>query len=842
LEALIWEGLMGLNKDEFEKIRNSFMRQSYRDSWNDYKHLLESGRNINWDWFVITASNDEQAQAYEMQIQYRQSNGWLPANTRYLVISDPECARVGSGGATLNVLRHILECSSESDPFTGKRILIVHSGGDSKRVPQNSACGKLFSYVPHQLPDGRNSTLFDEILIGFSGVPARMSDGMLVMSGDVLLIFNPLQIDLQREGSACISVKAPIETGVNHGVFLSGDNGDVKSYLHKQSKAYLEIMGAVNNAGCVDIDTGIVWMSSRIIKDLVSLFYMNGEICRDKLEQYVNDNVRLSFYEDFIFPMTTDSTLEAYLKQPSEGTISHSKLLECRRALWAVLNSYPLQMIKLAPAEFIHLGTTQELRDFMLHSKDKYGFLGWGCKTVGNSNTVTINSIINKEALIGSNTYIEDSFINSSAKVGMGCVVSNADISGNLSADTVLHVLPIRLNDKQYFIARIYGVYDNPKLGLDTQGTFLEIDLSEMFNNLDIPEDEIWDSQDRSLWNAKLYSVCESKLQAIEMAQILQNIALGSASSTEVVCWRESLRMSLAESFQKADIEKILSGREKLEDSIRTSQFIESVFEGSSFQEVISLLETGIALKRRMRLICEKVKDHTAIQRSRILRVLSEISRFHAIVDSDLNPNLLEESSYKVINEFIRKDGSYSPNISDARITQEHVEIEVPVRVNWGGGWSDTTPYCIEYGGTVLNAALSLHGKCPIKVIVQRLEDPIIVLESRDLKCINQYKLITELMNFDNPSDPFAIHKAALAVMSIVPAKNGTVSLNDQLTSIGGGIYLCTDVEVPKGSGLGTSSILAGAIVKALSQMLGQSINDQFLFDQVIHMQVFRKN
>ena len=45
--------------------------------------------------------------------------------------------------------------------FHEKRILVIHSGGDSKRVPQYSVCGKLFSPVPRELPDGRGSTLFD---------------------------------------------------------------------------------------------------------------------------------------------------------------------------------------------------------------------------------------------------------------------------------------------------------------------------------------------------------------------------------------------------------------------------------------------------------------------------------------------------------------------------------------------------------------------------------------------------------------------------------------------------------------------------------------------------------
>ena len=53
--------------------------------------------------------------------------------------------RVGSGGATLSVLKWL----AENGGWEGKRGLVIHSGGDSKRVPQYSALGKLFSPVPH---------------------------------------------------------------------------------------------------------------------------------------------------------------------------------------------------------------------------------------------------------------------------------------------------------------------------------------------------------------------------------------------------------------------------------------------------------------------------------------------------------------------------------------------------------------------------------------------------------------------------------------------------------------------------------------------------------------------
>ena len=145
---------------------------------------------------------------------------------------DPDGKRIGSGGATLHVLRTLSEREGFLGDFHGKRILVIHSGGDSKRVPQYSVCGKLFSPVPRELPDGRGSTLFDEFLIGMSGVPSRFKEGMLVLSGDVLLLFNPLQIDAQFSGAAAISMKSPAEIGKDHGVFLNDGTDHVKKIFY----------------------------------------------------------------------------------------------------------------------------------------------------------------------------------------------------------------------------------------------------------------------------------------------------------------------------------------------------------------------------------------------------------------------------------------------------------------------------------------------------------------------------------------------------------------------------------------------------------------------------------
>ena len=95
---------------------------------------------------ILTASNEQQAEGFRKQIADRQN--FLPRGTKFIAIPDRDGRRVGSGGATLEVLRYLHE---QEESFDSLRVLVIHSGGDSKRVPQYSALGKLFSPVPHEL-------------------------------------------------------------------------------------------------------------------------------------------------------------------------------------------------------------------------------------------------------------------------------------------------------------------------------------------------------------------------------------------------------------------------------------------------------------------------------------------------------------------------------------------------------------------------------------------------------------------------------------------------------------------------------------------------------------------
>jgi fucokinase len=846
------------------KAHDSFLQQSYLDNWNDYQYLLGRNKAMRWNWFIVTASNEEQARTYEMQINYRLKQGWLPHGTRYAVIPDPEGKRVGSGGATLNVLRYIREHSSEADPYADQRILVLHSGGDSKRVPQFSACGKLFSRVPRELPDGRSSTLFDEFVIALSSVPSRMSDGMLVMSGDVLLLFNPLQIDLQRIGSACISIKAPVEVGSHHGVFLPDREGNVQRFLHKLTPEQLRAAGAVNEQDHVDIDSGAIWMGSDLVRNLSSLIESpacHGEkpiINEKRFSRFVNDTLRLSFYGDFVYPMVTDAQLETYLKEPAEGLYCE-ELEACRRELWPVLHASPMHLVRLSPARFIHFGTTRELHRLMLSASAQYGYLGWQNQVMSSGHTQAscINSVIEQGARVSTDVYLEDCHLLAGADVQTGCVISNATVSGALNQDTVLHGLPVFFGSEAGWVLRIYGLGDNPKLGLLQNGTFLGSTLQQFLESNHIGEADLWTGTDRSLWTAHLYPFCASEQEAMEWAMVLQRMSQAKASQQEVdashqevACWLSCRRLSLQESFESADMSRVMSRQEDLEDRVRTLQFLNALCDAREpVQEAAVVLGIGSSLERRLLLLASQADALEFSSRIRVLRAISYLCREMPVSESVscesettcLNPEAYEDLCWQTLNQTIldsvRDDLLASGKKAGSFRVVKDADVALPVRINWGGGWTDTPPYCLEHGGTVLNAAISLNGELPVKVSVRLLDEPVIRLESRDLKMVREYRNLSELVRCDNLADPLSIHKAALRVCGILPEVENAPKLEDVLSLSGKGFLLSTSVNVPKGSGLGTSSILAGALVKALTIAMDLPVHDARLFDQVLCME-----
>ena len=134
-----------------------------------------------YDVCVITAANEYQAQGYRKQLNLRKSKKWLPEKTEFFVYSDPQGKRIGSGGSTIYVLYRLLEhfchpdednkCQSPHELFKGKRILVLHSGGDSRRLPAYSAVGKIFIPLPLSRYDGVSASVPPFVMRAFSESP-----------------------------------------------------------------------------------------------------------------------------------------------------------------------------------------------------------------------------------------------------------------------------------------------------------------------------------------------------------------------------------------------------------------------------------------------------------------------------------------------------------------------------------------------------------------------------------------------------------------------------------------------------------------------------------------------
>ena len=566
---------------KYEKMNNLFLRQSYLDSWEDYERSLKKKSFIKWDYIILTASNEAQATAYRNQIENRLEKGLLPEETTYAVLPDPEGKRVGSGGATFQVMRYIAEQEPEREnPFKNRRILVIHSGGDSKRVPQYSAIGKLFSPVPRELPDGRSSTLFDEFIVGMSGVPSRIQEGMLVLSGDVLLLFNPLQIDAQFDGAAAISIKEPVATGKNHGVFLNDGHDYVKCFLHKQTEERLREMGAVNKAGNVDLDTGAVLFGSALLQALFRLISTGGKVDEKKFRQFCNEEARISFYGDFLYPLANDSTLEDFYKEAAEGQLNEA-LHECRTQIWNAIHHFSMKLLCLSPAEFIHFGTTRELRSLVTKNVQDYEFLDWKMQVnsaVQKEGFAAHNAYVGSRAKIGKEAYLENCYILGNSEVGDGTVLSHVRIMDRkIPEQIVMHGIELTGGKK---VIRIYGVPDNPKGKYPGEVSFLGTTLNQFMAQNKVTKEELWKGEETYLWFADLYPVCDDWEDALDMAEIIYKMAHGTATKEEISRWRETERMSLYSSFNAADIEASCDQERFLENRILARCFIRKLEQG----------------------------------------------------------------------------------------------------------------------------------------------------------------------------------------------------------------------------------------------------------------------
>jgi len=125
---------------------------------------------------------------------------------------------------------------------------------------------------------------------------------------------------------------------------------------------------------------------------------------------------------------------------------------------------------------------------------------------------------------------------------------------------------------------------------------------------------------------------------------------------------------------------------------------------------------------------------------------------------------------------------------------------KAPLRIGLAGGGSDVSPYSDKYGGAILNATVSLYAHANI----QPLSEHRIIIESLDLEEQQEFSLRDEL-----PVD---------GKLDLLKGVYNRIRKNYMTESKG--FRLSTHVDVPAGSGLGTSSTLTVAILGAFIEWL----------------------
>ena len=170
-----------------------------------------------------------------------------------------------------------------------------------------------------------------------------------------------------------------------------------------------------------------------------------------------------------------------------------------------------MKLICLSPAEFIHFGTTKELRRLVIQDVQDYEFLDWKMQVnsaVTGDDFAAHNAYVGRRASVGAGAYIENAYVIGYSVIEPGAVLSHVRVCDrHVPADTVLH--GTELPGGRY-VVRIYGVEDNPKGKYPDSVPFLGTALESMMAANGITPSDLWDDDETYLWFARLYPVCAS--------------------------------------------------------------------------------------------------------------------------------------------------------------------------------------------------------------------------------------------------------------------------------------------------------------------------------------------
>ncbi|MGD0789321.1 MAG: bifunctional fucokinase/fucose-1-phosphate guanylyltransferase [Terracidiphilus sp.] len=745
----------------------------------------------NWDVVTITASSSRQAGLYRDEIERRRLSGALPEGTEFLVVADPDDRRVGSGGATINALGIL---GKDREWWGSHRALLIHSGGDSRRLPQYSPGGKLFGVLPSRTQPRGTTTVFDETLALSAAWAERISNGLLVASGDVVLRFDSSRVGWNRPGATGVAMRLDVETGGHHGVYVVGAGDQVYTFLQKPTPAEVKAAGGLLRDGRVAVDIGLLRFDPDLTVALAGLARFKTLPAVDLYDQITRGLTGEWKPASDAGPFWRE--LDSILRAPERPAEFHCAVVE---------------------GEFLHAGTTRSFRSLAAGSGG------------------VLDSVVGGSCQAGHEAVILECDLSGPVTASRGAILHGlTGLSGPVEVpeDTVVHQLPVETAGGNGWVIRVYGVEDDPKQSIES-ATWFNRPIFETMERLGLSGDEVWGAGEApTLWNATLFPVTTP-----DEAWACARWMMGYASGYTVEDWRAARRLSLAESARCADGKALAEARNHRLHGIWQETVVELAESDADLRPLLANLPglaPAAAAGRTLRTLAHELRQGSPENLTHAASHLIQAARLLGRAGFEREAEQAEAEAFTCIQDAVREGtaGELEPTPSHWRF--ECVHVSAPPRIDLGGGWSDTPPFCFDWGGTVLNCALEIDGEYPIETKIQRIDEAVIRCHADGHGAIAEYRTAAELLEPCGPGSVFSIPRTALRLHGL-PVKNQP--LEETLAELGGGLEIRCGVRLPIGSGLGTSSILAATVIRALAAISGRELGDHALSQAVMQLE-----
>lgn len=689
----------------------------------------------------------------------------------FFCTSDPVGHKLGSGGGTAWVISQY-EAQPAAKPASKERRIIIHGGGQSRRLPAYAPSGKLLTPVPvMRWARGQriDQTLLDLQLPLYESImqhaPASLTT--LVASGDVLLRATEPLGELPEADVVCYGLWASPQQIAHHGVFMMRrDNPEHLDFMLQKPSTEEQARLMATHYALIDI--GVWLLSDRAVERL-----------RQK-------------------STAADGTLRCYDLYSEFG---------CALGLHpsrpdADLDGLSVAVLPLPGGEFYHFGTGAEMlrssAELQNLVKDQRLIIQRGVKK--QSSVFTQNSLIPFSFTAEQeNIWVENSVLNEQWTLTRRNIVTGVPENAwrvKLGEGQCVDVVPI---GSTAYALRPYGYDDAFRGAVGADDTmFLEAPIGQWLQARGLTPDDVGGAS-CDLQAARLFPVAES----VEvLGDMLHWMLTGEGNAA---AYKEAVRLSADELSNEANLERLFSMRRSL--LARNLPALAANWKKSVFYQV-NLAD-----------IAAKYEQHALPLPPPLEADAPLLTRI-----SDAMFRADEEHAFALLREGLTANAR-ARKVLPRKTTYDDqiVWARSPVRIDLAGGWTDTPPYCLWTGGNVVNVAINLSGQQPLQAYVKPCAEPVIVCRSIDLGASERIETFEELAAFNRVGSPFSIPKAALALCGFLPefCAEPFTSLRSQLEAFGCGIEVTLLSAVPAGSGLGTSSILAATVLDALSDFCG---------------------